>query len=132
MAKRPFITAVSHENCSIPLILDAMTTNIAVNIQLALLKYIDQFNEVQIIGDCNGFNLTNPEPMERQADGTFVYSRNVASDTVSYQLMGLTKEIRSVNGTQGDYYVYDGGGDYRSVLKIKQGTVKITFDPTKL
>ncbi len=129
---RLFVTAASHNYCSIPIIIDTNTKDISLNIQLALLEYKDQFDAVQIIGDWNNFNFNNAENMQKQADGTFVYGRDVNADTVSYQLIGLTIVSRSVNGTQADYYVYDGGGDYRSVLKVKSGTVKIVFNPAKL
>ena len=31
-----------------------------------------------------------------------------------------------------DKYVYDGGGDYRSIVEVKDGSVKIVFDPSKI
>ena len=129
---RLFVTAVSHNYSSIPLIIDSETGNINVDVKLASLEYKDQFDAVQIIGDWNKFGFNTAEDMQKQADGTFTYDREVAADTISYQLIGLTKANRSVNGTQSDYFVYDGGGDYRSVLKVKSGTVKIVFNPGKL
>lgn len=33
------------------------------------------------------------------------------SDTMGYQLLGIVDTGHSVNGTQADYYVYNGGGD---------------------
>lgn len=129
---RLFFTAVGHNFSSLPLIVDSETGNINVDIQLASLEYNDQFDEVKIVGDWNNFSFNNAEDMQQQTDGTFAYERQVVADTISYQLIGLTQEIRSVDGTQADYYVYDGGGDYRAVLKVKPGTVKIVFDPAKL
>lgn len=129
---RLFITAANHNYCSIPLIVDSDLKDINITVQLAPLDYRDQFDEVQIIGDWNNFGFNNAEAMLKQADGTYVYERDVEADTICYQLMGLVETGRSVNGTQSDYYIYDGGGDYRSVLKVKPGRVEIVFDPAKL
>jgi len=129
---RLFITAVSHNYSSNPLIIDSKTGSINIEVKLASLEYKDQFDAVQIIGDWNNFGFNNAENMQKQADGTFTYEREVTADTITYQLIGLTPENRSVNGPQADYFVYDGGGDYRSVLKVKPGTVKIVVDPEKL
>ncbi|UCE06481.1 MAG: hypothetical protein JSW07_00110 [bacterium] len=129
---RLFVTAVNHNYCSIPLIVDNETADVNVDVQLAPLEYLDHFDKVQIMGDWNKFGFNNADNMQKQADGTFTYETEVKADTICYQLIGLTKAKRSVNGTQADYYVYDGGGDYRSVLKVKPGTVKIVFNPEKL
>jgi len=129
---RLFITAVNHDHPSIPLILDAEMPEVEVDVQLAPLDYKHQFDAVQIIGDWNNFNWNDADSMKKQEDGTFIYERQVQADTTSYQLIGITRDSRSVNGTQADYYTYDGGGDYISVLKVKQGKVRIIFEPTKL
>jgi len=129
---RLFVTAVNHEHTTIPLILDAETNDVEIDIQLASLEYKKQFDLVQILGDWNKFGFNDAEEMQKQADGTFIIEREISADTITYQLIGLTEALRSVNGTQADYYVYDGGGDYRSVIKAKPGVVKIIFDPRKL
>jgi len=113
---RLFVTAANHDHVSIP-ITNSEARNIELRVQLAPLPYKDQFDAVQIIGDWNNFNFKTAENMDKQSDGTFSYERQVTADTVCYQLVGITRSTRSVNGTQSDYYIYDGGGDYRSVLK---------------
>lgn len=129
---RLVITAVDHNLTSIPIILDSKTPDVKLDVKLAPLNYKDQFDAVQIIGDWNAFNFSDPDTMQKQADGTFVYEHQVKADTLGYQLLGITKDPRSVNGTQVDYYVYDGSGDYISVLKVKPDSVKIVFEPQKL
>jgi len=129
---RLFVTAANHRNVSIPLLLDAVTPEVKLDAQLALLDYKEQFDAVQIIGDWNGFRWDKADTLQEQPDGTFVYERPVQADTVAYQLLGITREARSVNGTQTDYYVYDGGGDYISVRRVKPGQVRILFEPKKL
>ncbi|MCD4664668.1 MAG: redoxin domain-containing protein [Bacteroidales bacterium] len=129
---RILITAVNHGNLLIPLILDEKSSEIKIEAQLASLDYKDEFDAVQIIGDWNKFSFNTADNMEKQADGIFTYEREVTADTLSYQLLGITNDGRSVNGTQADFYIYDGGGDYQSVVKTEAGKVKVVFDPTKL
>jgi len=129
---RVLITAVNHGNLLIPLILDAEAKEIKIEAQLASLDYKDEFDAVQIIGDWNKFGFNTADEMEKQADGTFTYEREVTADTLCYQLLGITNDGRSVNGTQADFYIYDGGGDYQSVVKTEAGKAKVVFDPNKL
>ena len=56
-----------------------------------------------------------------------------AADSVAYELLGLEASgNRSINGTMADRYVYDEGGDYRSVIDAHGGSTTIVFDPAKL
>ena len=48
-----------------------------------------------------------------------------------YQLLGFASG-HSINGTQSVDYVYDGGGDYRSVITPENGVARIVFDPSKM
>jgi thiol-disulfide isomerase/thioredoxin len=70
--------------------------------------------------------------MERRPDGTFVAEFDTAAGRFSYQLLGVAAGGGSVNGTQSEDYVYDGGGDYRSVVAPKGGRARIVFDPKAL
>ncbi len=128
---RLFFTGVDHMSFSVPHILDKKSPDVEITVRMALLNYMDKFDAIKIIGSWNGFNFRAAADMEKQPNGTFTYQPEVSADTVSYQLL-ITKDGRSVNGTQSDYFVYDGGGDYRSVLRVKGGKVKIVFDPKKL
>jgi thiol-disulfide isomerase/thioredoxin len=124
-------TGVNHLQTQIPLLLDKpMRTTI--NVRLKPYEYNDDLTDLKIIGDFNDFSFQTGKPMTKQADGTFTFETTTAADQFAYQLIGLVKGNRSVNGTQSDDYVYDGGGDYRSVVKAQNGRVKVTFDPKKL
>ncbi len=47
-----------------------------------------------------------------------------------YQIANATSEGRTMNGTQADRYVYDGGGDYFSVVAlVDPGPIEIVWDP---
>ncbi len=125
-------TAVNHDYLTVPLIVEGQMEPVILTVKLAALPYKEKFDEVKITGDWNDFSFKNPETMTRQSDGTFIYERDFEADTLAYQLLGVTKNTRSVNGTQSDSYVYDGGGDYRSIVNLKGGKAKIKFDPEKI
>jgi thiol-disulfide isomerase/thioredoxin len=69
--------------------------------------------------------------MAKEADGSYSFVATASADTLAYQLE-LNETGHTHNGTQSDYFVYDGGGDFYSVLRVKAGSqVKIAFDPKK-
>ncbi len=124
-------TGVNHLQTTIPLLLDKPIRT-TINVRLKPYEYNDDWPDLKIIGDFNDFSFQTGKPMTKQADGTYIFETATTSDKFAYQLIGLVKGNRSVNGTQSDDYVYDGGGDYRSVIKVQNGRVKVTFDPKKL
>lgn len=124
-----FITGVNHERLLIPIIAHKDVKELKLDIRLSPLPYKEKFDTVKIIGDWNNYSYGSANVMKKEEDGTLSYEIDVVSDTVGYQLIGITKDERSVNGTHANYFIYDGGGDYRSFLKIKPGKVKIIFDP---
>lgn len=101
-------------------------------IQLAAYEYLDEFADVRIIGDFNKFNFRKSEAMQKENDGAFSFTIDWKKDSLAYQLLGVTKDGRSINGTQSDIFVYDGDGDYKSVIKVNGGAAKIIFDPAKI
>lgn len=69
--------------------------------------------------------------MTKEADGSYSFVATASADTLAYQLE-LNETGHTHNGMQSDYFVYDGGGDFYSVLRVKAGSqVKIVFDPKK-
>jgi len=129
---RLVLTGVDHDYVSIPLLVDSATAEVHLTARLAPLKYKEQLEQVRIIGDWNGFNWERADTMKAQANGTFIYERAVQADTLAYQLLDITASPRSVNGTAADYFTYDGGGDYISVVHAKGGKATILFEPDKL
>jgi hypothetical protein len=65
--------------------------------------------------------------MKRHPNGTYVAVLKASGVKFAYQLLNIEKHGRSINGTQSEDYVYDGGGDYRSVVTPKKGRVKIVL-----
>jgi hypothetical protein len=94
--------------------------------------FLDDLSGVAVIGEFNDFSFgTNTRDMELQDDGTYVLDVEWDADTLAYQLVNIVAG-RSINGTQSDRHVYDGGGDYRSVISVNRGIARIVFDPEKL
>lgn len=92
-------------------------------------------DSVKIITDLTEFDFTKAELMKKHSDGTFSAEFTSSKPTLSYQVMvfgGNSQGEHSVNGTMNDSYEYDGGGDYRSIVNVSNGAVKIVFDPKKV
>lgn len=73
----------------------------------------------------------------RREDGTWAATLALDSNTKAkefhYQISNATREGRTINGTRADRYVYDGGGDYYSVLTLGEGeAIEITWNPGAL
>lgn len=125
------ITAADHQALELPLIRNG-SESVKLNIRLQSNDYVADFSQVKITGDWNNFGFSSALPMQRRADGTFTFSLQTDSAQVAYQLVGITSDGHSVNGTQYDRLQYDGGGDYLSLVSARQGRADIVFDPRKL
>jgi thiol-disulfide isomerase/thioredoxin len=131
-AIRVEITGVDHYGTSVALMIEAPAA-IALDVRLKHYEYTDSLERITAIGDFNQFNLAGGRPLVRQSDGRYTLDVEVAADTLAYELMGLEKSgNRSINGTLSDRYAYDGGGDYRSVIRAHDGHATIVFDPAAL
>src|SRR5437867_6857321 len=113
-------TAVDHAGALVPLLLIGPAT-IKLDVQLPGYTYADTIDQVFAIGDWNHFDFGTGRRMIKQPDGRYTLDVETSDDTVAYQLLGVTKEKRSINGTSSDRFFYDGGGDYRSVLRVEKG-----------
>lgn len=126
------VTAVDHTHLLIPLIIDDATPNVKIAVRPRAYPLKDKITEVKIIGDWNDFSFASADLMQKQPDGTFIFETEAQGDSVRYQLLEINSEGRSINGTHNDFFEYDNGGDYRSGVLAKTGTVKIVFDPHKV
>ncbi len=125
--------APDHEEVTVPVYLAPDSPPAKVTITLAPNPRPDTFESVLIIGDFNKFQFSSAEPMTRRDDGTWVWKHDgIEGDRFAYQLLGITANGHSVNGTMSDELVYDGGGDFQSVVHPHDGSVEIVFDPSKL
>ncbi len=124
-----WVTATNHQSTAIPLLLET-SRSIKLDATLKPHTYKANLEEVKILGSWDGHAAASP--MKKQSDGTFVFETEVSADTVSYQLVDVLESGRTVNGTQQDFFKYDGDGDYYSVLAAAGSKVKVVFDPAKL
>lgn len=111
------------------------TKPIEINVQLQHYVYEKDVTELSIIGGFNDYDFGNAEAMTNIGDGKFTYKlNNFTSDTLKYQVLGMVNrpEQRSINGTQADFYILDGGGDYYSVLVSPSRNFEITYETSKL
>jgi thiol-disulfide isomerase/thioredoxin len=123
------VTAVNHRSLRVPLVSDEGFALTGVRITPAPYQYNDPLEHLRVIGDWADFSRRAAEPMTFQDDGTFAYEREVEADTLAYQVLNAERSGRSINGTDSDYFIYDGGGDYLSVVSVEGGTARISFDP---
>jgi thiol-disulfide isomerase/thioredoxin len=126
-----WFTGVNHQSHKMTLLIDR-PQKLGLDVRLKTYDYRDDFSEVRIIGDFNEFSINSASAMVKSSDGLFVADFKTSAKRFAYQLLGVTKGSGSINGTQSEDYVYDGGGDYRSVVAPKQGHVRIVFDPRSL
>jgi len=124
-------TGVNHYIASIPLVALAHTA-VVVHVRLKHYAYGDSLDKVTAVGDWNHFSFQTPLALVRQPDGRYTATVDVTADTLAYELWGIEATGRSINGTLSDRYVYDEGGDYRSVIAAHGGHATIVFDPAKL
>ncbi|MCG6954461.1 MAG: redoxin domain-containing protein [Gemmatimonadetes bacterium] len=126
-------TAVDHYAKGVPLMIPE-AGDIAVDVRLEHYKYTpdEDLGRVTAFGDFTDWKRAG-RPLTEQKDGTYSLDVQTTADSVAYQLVGLeVGGSRSINGTESDSYVYDGGGDYRSVIAAKGGHATIVFDPKLL
>ncbi len=123
-------SGVDHETYATPLLIES-PLSVKVNCSLQRNSFLEEFDAVKIIGDFNNFSFESAEDLEEQPDGTYSAEFESEEKLFRYQLFGIAG-MRFVNGTQSDDYEFDGVGDYRSVVNVENGKVKIVFDPKKI
>jgi thiol-disulfide isomerase/thioredoxin len=115
-----------------PIITEDDNITIDVKLQLQANQYVEDLSKVKIVGDWNNFKLADANELTKQDDGTYVYVVESDQDEVAYQLFGADVNGHTINGTMSDRLEYDGGGDYKSIIKTKDGKARIVFDPAKI
>lgn len=127
-----WFTGVDHLLQTTPLLLTGEGGQIRIDVRLGMHDFEEDFSGVAVIGDFNDFSFSSgTRKMEPREDGTYVLEIECDADTLAYQVINVARS-RSMNGTQSDWFVYDGGGDYRSVIDVDDGVARIVFDPEKL
>jgi thiol-disulfide isomerase/thioredoxin len=132
---RLLASGINHEQCSIPLYFDGTEKDVNLKVELKPYDFDKQPKTITIYGNWNNYSPDNADTLvpkqEKTGKTTYSITKIATGDTLCYQLDGIVP-IRSVNGTQSDFYIYDGSGDYRSAIRTKKGQkVMITYDPSK-
>jgi thiol-disulfide isomerase/thioredoxin len=127
-----WLTAPGHDPQHYPIAVEAGEKSLTLKATLVPYRYRESFEKVRIFGSWNQYKARDAEPMQAQPDGTWVYERAVTEEQVSYQLLGIEAEGRTIPGTQADGYTIDAGGDYQCQLKTQEGRIRIVFEPAKL
>ncbi|MFY9225765.1 MAG: thioredoxin-like domain-containing protein [Blastocatellia bacterium] len=125
-------TGVNHQSKTIPVFIEGDNSFIKLNIRLSANEYNEDLSDLRLIDDFKNLNPETAKTFQKQADGTYIVEFETKADRVEYEIFGLEKNDRIINGTQSDDYIYDGDGDYRSVIAVKDGKARIVFDPKKL
>ena len=113
---------VDHQPFEIPFFIND-TANINVEIKIVP-NYVDEIKELKIIGDFNNFSWGKSAIKMVKDDGdNYVSEIKAISDTLAYQILGISNNNHSVNYSQADYFILDDGGDYLSVLRTKKDTI---------
>ena len=122
------LTGADHQIHRVPLLVEEPGA-VRLTARLAANPPAESYDNLRVIGDFNAFSFGSGVPMERQPDGTYAATFAAPADTFAYQLLGATGHGNSVNGTMYDRLVYDGGGDYRSIVDAAGDSVTVIFDP---
>ncbi|MGE3800274.1 MAG: thioredoxin-like domain-containing protein [Candidatus Kapaibacterium sp.] len=133
---RVAVTATDHDYCSVPLFVENEAKPVQLQITPVPLRYNQNPESLEIIGSWNDFDFQSAEPMKREKDGTFTYTVKTKEKEIAYQILNLAVTTdggpRSVNAPGSAKYVYDGGGDYRSIVKVTSGEVVIKLNPKNI
>lgn len=96
---------------------------------------VDQLDTVMIIYDDLLTMREIEARMRRIGPGVYEYEAPVSQlqGEVRYHLWGIMPG-RRVNGTQGDFFRYDGDGDYQSVIRLsaRDSVLRVRFDHSLL
>lgn len=88
---------------------------------------IPKFDQVKVIGDFNDWIWESALPMTKLEDGSWTVDVDFDKEEMGYQfLIGNTG--RSLTFFKpGSEFVYDNGGDYKEILKSKDGKYQVTL-----
>jgi hypothetical protein len=111
------LSGIGHYDVEVPLLVRKEVAGIDLSVSLRPYDFVDSLTDVRLIGDFNKFSFTQGAvPMTRMPDGRFHATVRADGDSLAYQVVGIEKTGRSINGTQQDATRYDGNGDYLSIL----------------
>lgn len=124
-------SAVDHDSHQVPFV-SRGGGDARINVRLDGYDLKDDLSGMQFVQLKPDLSYGETFTPRKQADGTYVADIGTDQPVFRYEVKGLEKSGRTINGTLSESYGYDGGGDYFSVLTPRNGSVKVVFDPAKL
>lgn len=106
--------------------------SISLDAKLIPNQIFTDLEQIFIAGNFNQRDTDNPPEMIKNEDGKFTFKIEFNSDTLIYQIFpqfSHNPSNRTYNGSQSDFFIYDGAGDYNSAIMNKSRKFEITFDP---
>jgi hypothetical protein len=123
-------SGVYHQSLKLPVLLND-SAPVAVDVQLKAVTYPATIDSIRIIGDFNGFMYASAEDLDRNDDSVFTITFSTTASELAYQIL-LPGDLPPMPGTKADQFVFDGTGNYRSVITNSDDKVRIDFDPRLL
>jgi len=124
---------VGHSSYTFPVLIDEPGTDVEVQVRLGRHVPAKSFDSLGVVGDFNDWDWGTAVRLRSGRGG--IYRATIkapkGAKEFTYQIVGLVPN-RSVNGTDGDRFEYDGGGDWRTVIPVKKGVAVVTFDPKRM
>ena len=128
-------TGVDHADFQLPLLLDGQAHELSVRLG----TYPRPPSFAGLVGLAHFGDPSQAEPFEFMPGDDGRWHARLARDEsdakateLHYQLANATEVGHTVNGTQADRWIYDGGGDYWSVITLGPGAIELVFDPALL
>lgn len=123
------LTGVNHYILSFPIYIENSSDTIEIYAKLQQNKLLKN-QKLIVTGNFNNYSIDSTKYMRAGKDGKYHISIEYPKDTLIYQLWNISGNFRTVNGTDADFFIYDGGGDYYSVKISKNKIKNISFDPS--
>ncbi|MDT3741256.1 MAG: TlpA disulfide reductase family protein [Candidatus Kapabacteria bacterium] len=127
------VTAVDHKSTTEKFFIPSDMDSLYIISKLSPNRLYPDIKNVLITGNFNNRDFENAPSMTRNADGTYSFDVSYNSDTLLYQIFpeyDVMWSNNTFNGSQSDFYVYDGNGDYFSGIINKEGKFRITLTPS--
>ena len=122
---------VNHKAEAVPVLLEK-SSKIKIDVRLQHNQYVDKISDLKIIGDFNDFDMRNAKKMKKNSNGTYTAEFKTDKEEFAYQVIGVEKNGIPTVGTGKANYTFNNNGTYSSVIKPKNGKVKISFNPKEL
>lgn len=129
-----YVNGLHHQTLTMPLI---VKEHGAVSLDIKLPEYKQEV-EIDTLWVTSPSFEKEKQPMQRVSDGKFKFIARSSSDTLAYQILGITNVFGSsyqIAGTQYDHIAFNESGpfwdrksDYFSVINSSNGVFEITYE----